>query len=309
VSFIDELAKLRGELAEEDGGSCKRMPRIEGVLIGRVVDLVDPLLLGRVRVRVPQIDGLDTIAFARMAVPGASLFSGMYWIPNPEDEVLLAFENGDPNAPYILGGVWNIAFMPPLPSPLPQIRTIRSPLGNQVVFTESPPTLTIQSGPTPPVTIPAPPSPVGPNQTIMLNSAGIQIIGGPTVTIACGDNLVTIGPQGVGIAAPKALNIVAGGSILSMSAAGIEMIAPAISMGSAAEITLNAGGAAAITAGGAATVTAGGGVTIMAGAAVTVLAGAAVTILAAGMAAVAAIGAVLLASIAGVFKAPPPTKL
>ena len=160
MSFIDDLAQIRDELAGDGGNGCSRRssPRMRGLAIGRVTNLLDPLSLGRVQVRVPSINGLDLFPYARVIVPGGSLFSGIYWIPNIEDEVLVMFEDGDPEAAYILGGVWNAIHMPPLPTPLAEIRTIRSPLGNQLVFTEVPPSLTIQSGTpgTPPVTIPAP---------------------------------------------------------------------------------------------------------------------------------------------------------
>jgi phage baseplate assembly protein gpV len=281
MSFIDELAQIGDELAGDggsDGPARRSSPRMRGLAIGRVVNLIDPLCLGRVQVRVPSVDGLDLFPFARVIVPGGSLFSGIYWIPNIEDEVLVLFEDGEPEAAYILGGVWSAIHMPPLPSPVPQIRTIRSPLGNQLVFTELPPALTIQSGPTPPLTIPSPPSPVGPIQTIMLDSLGIQIIGGPTVTISCGENLITIGPQGVSIATPATIELIAGDSVLVMSAAGILMEAPTITMTSAAAMTMDAGGAVAVTAGGAVAVTAGAAAAVTAGAAVTITAGAAATV-------------------------------
>ena len=220
MSIIDELA----ELIDDPGADPKsEPPRIHGVVVGRVLNLLDPLCLGRVQVRIPSIDGLDLSPWARVIAPAASLFSGFYWIPNVEDEVLLIFEGGDPNAPYILGAVWNAAMMPPLPSPLPQIRAMRTPLGNQIVFTEAGPTLTIQSGPTPPAVMPAPPSPAGPHQTIAMTPAGINIIGGPQVTITSGANVVTITPDGVKVATPT-LNIAAGANVVSLTPAGISML-------------------------------------------------------------------------------------
>jgi hypothetical protein len=289
VSFIDELIGLRAEVSEASDSRGRR-PRMRGLTLGRVVNLLDPLMLGRVQVRVPSIDGLDLFPFARVVTPGASFFSGLYWIPNLEDEVLVMFEDGDPDAAYILGAVWSAVHMPPMPSPLPQVRTIRSPLGSQVVFTEVPPMLVLQSGPTPPVAIPSPPSPVGPHQTIAMNALGIQIIGGPTVTITSGPNVVSLGPQGVTIATPM-LNVVAGGSILSMGPAGITMLGAQISLLAAGEVGLVAGGVASVTAGGAVAVTAGAAVTVTAAAAVTVTGGA----------------AVLLVSAAGVLQSSPTT--
>jgi hypothetical protein len=308
VSFIDDLAQLRSELAG-DGGGGRRSPRMRGLAIGRVVNLLDPLFLGRVQVRVPSVDGLDLFPYARVIVPGGSFFSGVYWIPNIDDEVLVMFEDGDPDAAYILGGVWNAMHPPPMPSPLAQVRTIRSPLGNQVVFTDLPgaTSVTLQSGPTPPVAIPSLPSPVGPFQTISLNPLGIQIVGGPTVSITCGENLVTIGPEGVSILTPATINFVAGDSVLSMSPAGIVMSGPSITLASEAAISLTAGGAAAVTAGGAVTVTGGGAVTLTAGGAATVLAGAAFTAVAGAAASVIGAGSVLLTSAVDVLKATPPS--
>jgi hypothetical protein len=270
LSFIDDLAQLRDEIS--DDGGRKRVPRMKGLTIGRVINLLDPLCLGRVQVRVPSIDGLDLFPYARVITPGGSFFSGIYWIPNIEDEVLVLFEDEDPDAAYILGGVWGAVHMPPLPSPLPQVRTIRSPLGNQIVFTDLPgvATLTLQSGITPPVAIPSPPSPVGPMQTISLNPLGIQIIGGPTVSITCGANTVVIGPQGVSILTPGLFTVTAGASVLTMSAAGITLTGPQVSITGAGAVTLNAGAAAAMTAGGAASITAAAAVTATAAAALSV---------------------------------------
>src|SRR4051795_13620846 len=102
VSLIDDLAQLIDEKAD---GDDKELPRINGVVVGRVMGFFDPMFLGRVQVRVPSVDGLTVHGYARVVTPGASMFSGLYWIPNIEDEVLLAFENGDPQAGYILGAV------------------------------------------------------------------------------------------------------------------------------------------------------------------------------------------------------------
>ncbi len=306
MSFIDEMAQNKNN-ANGDGsaGAAPKSRRMRGLAIGKVINLLDPLCLGRVQVQVPSIDGLTLFPYARVIVPGGSLFSGIYWIPDLEDEVLVLFEDEDPEAAYILGGVWSAIHMPPLPSPLPQIRTIRSPLGNQLVFTELPPTLTIQSGPTPPLTIPSPPSPVGPMQTILLDSAGIQIIGGPTVTITCGDNVVSIGPQGVSILTATTIELIAGASILLMSDAGIVMTAPTITMASEGAITQTASGAVSLTAGGAASVTAGGAVAITAGAAVDVTAGAVATVTGAGSVMLVSASAVVQVS-AATFGVPSP---
>jgi hypothetical protein len=202
-----------------------------GVAVGQVINLLDPMALGRVQVRLPFIDSADLSPWARVASPMAGLGHGFYFIPDLMDEVLVAFEHGDLNAPYIIGSLWNAVQFPPMPSPLPQIRTIRTLAGNQVVFTEAPPTVTIQSGPTPPVVIPAPPTPVGP-PTIMLSPAGVQIM--------FGLNIINMTPDGITITGNPNLNLVA--------SAAITITAPAVSINGAATTSIQSGGVASVTA-------------------------------------------------------------
>jgi uncharacterized protein involved in type VI secretion and phage assembly len=78
---------------------------------------IDPLGLGRVEVRAPAIDSLDTLPWARVAVPltgppGAPPH-GTYFIPQIGSEVLVAFEQGDPGHPYVVGALWNQGTPPP----------------------------------------------------------------------------------------------------------------------------------------------------------------------------------------------------
>jgi Type VI secretion system/phage-baseplate injector OB domain len=192
-----------------------------GVTVGKVINPLDPMMLGRVQVQLPFIDSLDLSPWARVAVPMAGMLHGMYFIPNLGDEVLVVFEHGDINAPYIIGCLWNAMAPPPLQSPIPQIRAIRTLAGNQIVFTEVPPSVTIQTAPTPPVALPAPPTPTGPYQTIMLSSAGIQIMSptpiqivSPTgIQIMAGTNIINLTPDGITITGAPNLNLAAAGVV------------------------------------------------------------------------------------------------
>jgi phage baseplate assembly protein gpV len=202
-----------------------------GVTVGRVINPLDPLTLGRVQVQLPMIDDVELSPWARVASPMAGITHGHYFIPNPGDEVLVAFENGELNAPYILGSLWNATAPPPLPSPVAQIRTIRTLAGNQLVFSEVPPTVTLQSGPTPPVTIPAPPTPAGP-PTVILSPAGIQIL--------FGLNIINLTPDGITITGTPNLNLVA--------TAAITLTAPTITLNGAAATNVQSAGVCSVTA-------------------------------------------------------------
>ena len=135
--MIEELLDAQAEAEDEV------RKKFYGVAVGTVQLTTDPLALGRVKVKTPFIDSSDLAAWARVATPMAGQQAGHYMIPEVGDEVLVAFEHGDVNAPYILGCLWNASTPPPLPSPLPHIRVIRTPLGNQVAFRETPPAITV----------------------------------------------------------------------------------------------------------------------------------------------------------------------
>ena len=104
--------------------------KLYGVYRGVVFSSLDPFMLGRLMVRIPSIDSIDPFPLARMATLMAGLTHGTYFLPHPEDEVLVAFENGDHTAPVVLGCLWNAVAIPPLPSPLrrasPSSRRARS---------------------------------------------------------------------------------------------------------------------------------------------------------------------------------------
>ena len=84
-----------------------------GVVTGLVTSLNDPEKLGRVKVKLPWL-GTDVESYwARVAVPSAGAERGFAYLPEVNDEVLIAFEHGDVNRPFILGGLWNSKDKPP----------------------------------------------------------------------------------------------------------------------------------------------------------------------------------------------------
>jgi uncharacterized protein involved in type VI secretion and phage assembly len=78
-----------------------------GVVPAQVTDLKDPAKLGRVKLTFPWLDKEFTSTWARTVQPGAGKDRGALVLPEVGDEVLVGFEHGDFEAPYVLGGLYN----------------------------------------------------------------------------------------------------------------------------------------------------------------------------------------------------------
>jgi phage protein D len=84
-----------------------------GVVVGIVTNVKDPDNLARVKVKYPTITESLESHWARLVTPMAGAGRGLEFIPEINDEVLVAFEYNDINRPYILGGMWNGTEKPP----------------------------------------------------------------------------------------------------------------------------------------------------------------------------------------------------
>lgn len=87
-----------------------------GVYPATVTDIKDPDGQGRVRVKLPwspDPGGSGYEAWARLATMMAGNNRGAWFIPDVNDEVLVAFEGGNPRRPYVVGALWNGQDSPP----------------------------------------------------------------------------------------------------------------------------------------------------------------------------------------------------
>lgn len=87
--------------------------RFYGIVTGIVTNNQDPDKLGRVKVRFPSLSDKDESYWARVVTPMAGAERGLYMLPEVNDEVLVAFEHGMVEFPYILGALWNGKDKPP----------------------------------------------------------------------------------------------------------------------------------------------------------------------------------------------------
>jgi uncharacterized protein involved in type VI secretion and phage assembly len=87
-----------------------------GVYPALVSDIKDPEGQGRVKVRLPwspDDEGGQYEVWARQATLMAGNNRGSWFVPDENDEVLVAFEAGDPRRPYVVGMLWNGVDAPP----------------------------------------------------------------------------------------------------------------------------------------------------------------------------------------------------
>lgn len=93
---------LRSLLAPPDADG-----KYYGVVVGIVTNNRDPENMHRVKVRFPWLNRDDESNWARVASTMAGNGRGAYFLPEVEDEVLLAFEHGSVEHPYVIGSLWN----------------------------------------------------------------------------------------------------------------------------------------------------------------------------------------------------------
>ena len=108
---------------------------INGVAVAIVRDNRDPSGLARVRVSFPWHKRPDESYWARLATPMTGKDYGTFFLPEVNDEVLVAFERGDIRFPCVVGSLWNGDHKPPVTNDgRNDIRTIRTRKGHALRF-------------------------------------------------------------------------------------------------------------------------------------------------------------------------------
>jgi hypothetical protein len=109
------LPLLRKSLQERP--SPNQRERFYGVAVAKVeanhVDPTEGPPMARVKVSFPWLSDKVESGFARCSAPSAGDGTGIYFLPDTGDEVLVAFEHGDLGKPVIIGSLWNGKRLPP----------------------------------------------------------------------------------------------------------------------------------------------------------------------------------------------------
>lgn len=120
------------------GNGDKTVGRTYGVVAGIVTNNKDPNELGRLKVKFPWFSDNNETDWVRMTTFMAGGLRGSFFLPEVGDEVLVAFENGNINRPYIIGALWNGVDKPPETNSEGKnnIRKIKSRSGHELIFND-----------------------------------------------------------------------------------------------------------------------------------------------------------------------------
>jgi uncharacterized protein involved in type VI secretion and phage assembly len=112
--------------------------KIVGVAAGIVTNNQDTDDLGRVKLTFPWLSDVNETDWVRIATFMAGPERGSFFLPEVDDEVLVAFENGDIHRPYVIGALWNGNHAPPETNSEGNnnIRKIRSRSGHEIIFND-----------------------------------------------------------------------------------------------------------------------------------------------------------------------------
>jgi len=115
-----------------------RGKRIEGIVLGVVADNKDPDGLGRVKIRFPWLDDGYQSTWAPVATLMAGKERGAFFLPEVNDEVIVAFDQGDIDHPYVIGALWSIKNKPPESNSdfKNNIRKIKSRSGHEIILND-----------------------------------------------------------------------------------------------------------------------------------------------------------------------------
>ncbi|MCK5013013.1 MAG: phage tail protein [Candidatus Omnitrophica bacterium] len=108
-----------------------------GVAAGLVTKNDDPNKLGKIKITFPWLPDDNETDWIRMTTFMAGLEMGGIFLPEVGDEVLVAFEHGDLNRPYVIGALWNGKAKPPEADYVKNnIRKIKSRSGHEIIFND-----------------------------------------------------------------------------------------------------------------------------------------------------------------------------
>jgi phage baseplate assembly protein gpV len=164
------------------------MKTMSGVVTAVVTNATDPDGQGRVQVQYQWLPGTTQSAWAAVSAPLAGKGRGMWFMPELQDEVLLSFDHGDFDHPFIVGYLWNGVDSPPDTDN--QNRTIKTPSGHSIVFGDGSGKIVITSAGGTTVTIDGDSCTVNASASVTLQAAQINLLQDASHPVVYGDVLL-----------------------------------------------------------------------------------------------------------------------
>lgn len=126
------------DLLTDEDEELEKANQINGVVVGIVTNNKDPDDMGRIKVTFPTLSDDDESFWARMSTLMAGKDRGSFFLPEVDDEVLVAFGHGNIDDPYIIGALWNGVDTPPQTNSNGKnnIRKIKSRSGHEIIFND-----------------------------------------------------------------------------------------------------------------------------------------------------------------------------
>jgi phage protein D/phage baseplate assembly protein gpV len=133
--------RLVSEMVAGASITATEIDRWNGVVPAIVTNINDPDDMGRVKVKYPWLDDKLESGWARVSMLASGGSRGFHWLPEVNDEVLVAFEQGDFNYPYVIGSLYNGKDKVPDAKKHAQngkveVRTLKTRAGHLIRFTD-----------------------------------------------------------------------------------------------------------------------------------------------------------------------------
>lgn len=123
----------------DDDEELAKSKRVYGVAIGIVTKNKDPNGEGRIKVKLPWLSEQNETDWVKITTIMAGKDFGVFFLPEVGDEVLMAFEQGDVNYPYVIGSLWSGKDIPPESNSDGEnnIRMIKTRSGHEITFDDT----------------------------------------------------------------------------------------------------------------------------------------------------------------------------
>ena len=176
--------------------------------MGRVVENADPLGLGRVRVQmVWQEAGSEKTPWIRLLQPHSGSGKGFYFVPEIGEEVLVGFQGGNAEKPYVIGTQYNGKEKSGYADKENNIKAVHTRSGTKIILNDSEGSILIED-------------PSG--NTYHMDGQGnikvsaprnISFTAGQNINISAGQNITTTAGMNISASAGMSYNVFAGGAI------------------------------------------------------------------------------------------------